>query len=84
MKSTASLFRALLAVSMLAGCSSYRPTPDELSAWLRDYNDHPDAPGVYRLASARGAAGLTPSSFVSNPRNGRTIAPDTGLVSHPR
>jgi polysaccharide export outer membrane protein len=25
MKSTASLFRALLAVSMLAGCSSYRP-----------------------------------------------------------
>jgi polysaccharide biosynthesis/export protein len=27
MNSTASLFRALLAVSMLAGCSSYRPTP---------------------------------------------------------
>jgi len=27
MKSTASLFRAMLAVSMLAGCSSYRPTP---------------------------------------------------------
>jgi polysaccharide export outer membrane protein len=27
MKSTASLLRALLAVSMLAGCSSYRPTP---------------------------------------------------------
>jgi len=27
MKSTASLFHALLAVSMLAGCSSYRPTP---------------------------------------------------------
>ncbi|MGY2995001.1 polysaccharide biosynthesis/export protein [Mesorhizobium sp. URHB0026] len=27
MKSTASLFRALLAISMLAGCSSYRPTP---------------------------------------------------------
>src|SRR3982751_2296119 len=27
MKSTASLFRALLAVSMLSGCSSYRPTP---------------------------------------------------------
>lgn len=27
MKSTGSLFRALLAVSMLAGCSSYRPTP---------------------------------------------------------
>lgn len=27
MQSTASLFRALLAVSMIAGCSSYRPTP---------------------------------------------------------
>ncbi|TKD35906.1 MAG: polysaccharide export protein, partial [Mesorhizobium sp.] len=27
MKSTASLFRALLAVSLLAGCSSYRPAP---------------------------------------------------------
>ncbi|UVK53328.1 polysaccharide export protein [Mesorhizobium sp. AR02] len=27
MKSTAPLFHALLAVSMLAGCSSYRPTP---------------------------------------------------------
>ncbi len=27
MQSTASLFRALLAVSLLAGCSSYRPTP---------------------------------------------------------
>lgn len=28
MKSTASLFSALLAVSMLAGCSSYRPVPE--------------------------------------------------------
>ncbi|TJW76190.1 MAG: polysaccharide export protein, partial [Mesorhizobium sp.] len=27
MKSTAPLFRALLAVSLLAGCSSYRPAP---------------------------------------------------------
>ena len=27
MKSTASLFRALLALSLLTGCSSYRPTP---------------------------------------------------------
>ena len=57
--------------------ASYRPTQDELAGWLREYNDHPDAPGVYRLASARGAAGLTPSTFVSNPRNGRSIAPDT-------
>jgi len=57
--------------------ATYRPTQDELASWLREYNDHPDAPAVYRLASARGAAGLTPSSFVSSPRNGRTIAPDT-------
>jgi polysaccharide export outer membrane protein len=28
MKSTAPLFSALLAVSMLAGCSSYKPTPE--------------------------------------------------------
>jgi polysaccharide export outer membrane protein len=34
MKSTASLFRALLAVSMLAGCSSYRPTPAAFHAVL--------------------------------------------------
>ncbi|MBX3498455.1 MAG: lytic transglycosylase domain-containing protein [Alphaproteobacteria bacterium] len=57
--------------------AGYRPTQDELASWLREYNDHPDAPGVYRLAASRGAAGLTPSSFVSTPRNGRTIAPDT-------
>ncbi|TIV43630.1 MAG: polysaccharide export protein, partial [Mesorhizobium sp.] len=27
MKSTAYLFRAMLALSLLTGCSSYRPTP---------------------------------------------------------
>ena len=57
--------------------ASYRSTPDELASWLREYNDHPDAPAVYRLASARRVAGLTPSSFVSAPRNGHAIAPDT-------
>jgi soluble lytic murein transglycosylase len=55
---------------------TYRPTQDELASWLREYNDHPDAPGVYRLAASRGAADLTPSSFVATSR-GRGIAPDT-------
>jgi polysaccharide export outer membrane protein len=34
MKSTASLFSALLAVSMLAGCSSYRPVPEAFHKML--------------------------------------------------
>lgn len=40
---------------------------DELAAWLQEYNDHPDAPAIYKLALARrtrGAAELTPASFV--------------------
>ena len=40
---------------------------DELAAWLQEYNDHPDAPAIYRLALARrtpGSAELTPASFV--------------------
>ncbi|CAN0152229.1 unnamed protein product, partial [Phaeothamnion confervicola] len=28
----------------------YRSTPDELSAWLRDYSDQPDARAIYSLA----------------------------------
>ena len=41
---------------------------DELAAWLQEYNDHPDAPAIYRLAVSRRAPGspeLTPASFVS-------------------
>jgi soluble lytic murein transglycosylase len=41
---------------------------EELAAWLQEYNDHPDAPAIYRLALARrtpGSPELTPSSFVS-------------------
>jgi soluble lytic murein transglycosylase-like protein len=41
---------------------------DELAVWLQEYNDHPDAPAIYRLALARrtpGSAELTPASFVS-------------------
>ncbi|MFI5001276.1 MAG: lytic transglycosylase domain-containing protein [Reyranellales bacterium] len=41
---------------------------DQLAAWLQDYNDHPDAPAIYRLAVARrtpGAGELTPASFVA-------------------
>jgi soluble lytic murein transglycosylase len=47
---------------------SYRATYEQLASWLQDYNDHPDAPAIYKLALARrmpGAPDLTPSSFVS-------------------
>jgi len=40
---------------------------EQLSAWLQDYNDHPEAPAIYKLALARrprGAGDLTPASFV--------------------
>ncbi|MFO1159274.1 MAG: lytic transglycosylase domain-containing protein [Reyranellaceae bacterium] len=46
----------------------YNATYEECAAWLQEYNDHPDAPAVYKLAVARrpgGAADLTPSSFVT-------------------
>ena len=43
-------------------------TYQQLAAWLQDYNDHPDAPAIYKLALSRRTAGspeLTPTSFVS-------------------
>ena len=46
---------------------SYQARYDQLAAWLQEYNDHPDAPAVYRLALARRTPGgpeLTPASFV--------------------
>lgn len=42
---------------------------DELATWLREYNDHPDAPAIYKLALARrtpGSGDLTPASFVGS------------------
>ena len=41
-------------------------TFDQLAAWLQEYNDHPDAPAIYKLALSRRTAGgpeLTPASF---------------------
>ncbi len=32
---------------------NYTARYDQLAAWLQDYNDHPDAPAIYRLAVAR-------------------------------
>ncbi len=40
---------------------------EELATWLQEYNDHPDAPSIYKLALARRTPGgpeLTPASFV--------------------
>ena len=51
---------------------------DQLAAWLQDYNDHPDAPAIYKLALARrtpGAAELTPASFVSQAPSRRPPSP---------
>ncbi len=48
---------------------NYTARYDQLAAWLQDYNDHPDAPAIYKLAVARrpkGAGDLTPASFVSH------------------
>lgn len=42
---------------------------DQLAAWLQEYNDHPDAPAIYRLALARRTPGgpeLTPATFVGS------------------
>jgi soluble lytic murein transglycosylase len=50
---------------------------DQLAAWLQDYNDHPDAPAIYKLALARrtpGSAELTPASFVSQAQPSPTFA----------
>lgn len=49
----------------------------ELAAWLQDYNDHPDAPTIYRLAVARrtpGSGDLTPASFVGFTQGSPTFA----------
>jgi soluble lytic murein transglycosylase len=46
----------------------YQAKFPELAQWLQDYNDHPDAPAIYRLAVARrtpGSGEITPASFVS-------------------
>jgi soluble lytic murein transglycosylase-like protein len=46
---------------------NYQASYDQLAAWLQDYNDHPDAPAIYKLAMIRqpkGAGELTPASFV--------------------
>lgn len=46
---------------------SYGAKFPELAAWLQDYNDHPDAPTVYRLALSRrtpGSGDITPATFV--------------------
>src|SRR4051812_5368241 len=47
--------------------STYQAPYEQLAAWLQEFNDHPDAPGIYKLALARrpkGAGELTPASFV--------------------
>jgi len=48
--------------------TNYQARYEQFADWLREYNDHPDAPAIYRLAVARrpkGGGELTPASFVS-------------------
>ena len=42
-------------MSAPSACSSpsYQAKYEELAAWLQEYNDHPDAPAIYKLALAR-------------------------------
>lgn len=50
--------------------SKYVASYDQLSVWLQEYNDHPDAPAIYKLALTKKppkAGELTPASFVSQP-----------------
>ena len=79
-------------MSAPSACSSpgYTARYDELAAWLQDYNDHPDAPAIYRLALARrtpGSAELTPASFVGKAPPSPTFAAArtvTGADAAPR
>jgi soluble lytic murein transglycosylase len=55
----------------------YQARYPELAAWLQEYNDHPDAPGIYKLAVARrtpGSGELTPASFVGVAQGSPTFA----------
>ena len=48
--------------------TGYTAKYEQLASWLQDYNDHPEAPAIYKLAIARrpkGAGDLTPSTFTS-------------------
>lgn len=55
----------------------YQAKFPELAQWLQDYNDHPDAPAIYKLAMARrtpGAPEITPASFVGFAQPSPTFA----------
>src|SRR5918994_870231 len=56
---------------------TYQAKFPELAQWLQDYNDHPDAPAIYKLAVARrtpGSGEITPASFVSTSQGSPTFA----------
>jgi soluble lytic murein transglycosylase-like protein len=57
--------------------TGYPARYDQLAAWLQEYNDHPDAPAIYKLALARrtsGGAELTAASFVGTAQPSPTFA----------
>ena len=57
--------------------TTYQARYEQLAAWLQDYNDHPEAPAIYKLAVARrprGAGELTPSTFTGQQLQSPTFA----------
>lgn len=60
---------------------SYAASYDQLTDWLRDYGDHPDAPNIYKAAlqrRPRGAPEPQPVTFVTATRG---IAPDARMLN---
>lgn len=57
--------------------TTYTARYEQLAAWLQDYNDHPDAPAIYKLALARrtkGSGELTPATFTGQQLQSPTFA----------
>ena len=55
----------------------YQAKFPEFAQWLQDYNDHPDAPAIYKLAAARrtpGSGEITPASFIGFAQPSPTFA----------
>jgi soluble lytic murein transglycosylase-like protein len=63
--------------------TKYRSRFKELSAWLRNYADHPDAPRIYRLALKRRPSGAARPRVPSyNPYGGISDNDDMGPDAH--
>jgi soluble lytic murein transglycosylase-like protein len=67
--------------------TAYRSSYDELTAWLRQYGDHPEAVRVYRLALRRkpkGAEAPTPPSEAVLPLGQNAVQRESGRAGEER